>query len=167
MTITEIIKLVGNNPKPIIAYYAILLAITIIASIYVKRENYKSPFIYLFSVLVYSVSIPGIVSIILVIYGFFFQRINFLNVNLIAYFLPVIMLVVVLAILQKAVRLKSIPGFKRISGLFMMITLALFVSYVLQRMFFGVIFFGQFQTLLIIFAVILIAIKIGWDRMVN
>ena len=93
MTISEIINLVGANPKPIIAYYAIILAITIIASIYVSRENYKSPFIYLFSTLVYAVSIPGIVSLVLVIYGFFFQRINFLQVNLLAYFLPVIMLV--------------------------------------------------------------------------
>lgn len=167
MSVSEIISLIGANPTTIIAYYLIILAITIVAAIYVKRDNYKPPFIYLFSVLVYAVSIPGIVSLILVIYGFFFQKINFLQVNLLAYFLPIFALVVILVILNKAVRLKTIPGFKRISGLFMMITLALFVSYVLQRMFFGVIFFGRFQTLLIIFAVILIAIKIGWDRMVK
>jgi len=167
MTIQEIIDLINANPKPIIAYYLIVFAITIIASIFVSRENYKRPFTYLFSALVYAVSIPGLISIVLVIYGFFFQKINFLQVNLIAYFLPVISLIIVFTILNKAVKLKSIPGFDRISGLFIMIFLAMSVAYVIQKMFFGIIFFGKLQTLLIIFVVVLIAIKFAWKRLIK
>jgi len=167
MTIQEIINLINDNPKPIIIYYLIILAITIIASIFVSRENYKSPFSYLFTALVYAVSVPGLASIVLVIYGFFFQKINFLQVNLIAYFLPILCLLLVFIILNKAVRLKTIPGFDKVSGLFVMIFLSMFIAYVLQKMFFGIIFFGKFQTLLIIFVIVLLAIKLAWNKLVK
>ena len=167
MSITEIISLISNNPNMVYMYYLVIVAVAVIASIYVKRENYKPPFTYLFSTLIYAVAIPGLVSAILVFYGFFFQKLNFLNVNLLVYFLPIIVLLAVFVGLNKAVGLKNIPGFKRISGLFMMIFLALFISYIIQKMFFGVIFFGKFTTLLVIFAVILVALKIGWDKLVK
>ena len=167
MTVSEIIALISNNPKPFIAYYAIVLAIAIIAALYVNRDNFKKPFTYLFSVLIYAVSIPGIVSVMMVVYGFFFQRVNFLNVNILAYFVPIAVLMFVFVMFNKVIGLKNIPGFKRIIGLFLMIGFAFLISYILQRMFFGVIFFGKFQTLLIIFGVILLAIKIGWDRLVK
>ncbi len=167
MTINEIINLIALNPRVFIAYYLIILAITVIASIYVKRDNYKAPFTYVFTALIYGVSIPGIVSTILVIYGFFFQKLNFLQVNMLVYFLPIMALILIFVILNKAVGLKNIPGFKRVSSLFIMITLALFIAYMLQKMFIGIIFFGKFQTLLIIFAIILIVIKLSWDRLVK
>jgi len=167
MTLQDLINLMGDNPKTILAYYLVVLAITIIAAMYVNRENFKSPVTYIYSVLIYAVSMPGIIALILIIYGFFFKKVDFLNVNLLAYFLPIIALIVVFVILSRTVSLKQIPGFKNIVGLFMMIAGAFFIAFILQRMFIGVIFFGRVQTLLMIFVVMFVAIKIGWDRMVK
>lgn len=167
MTIQEIISLINANPRPIITYYLVIIAIAIIASILVSRDNYKAPFTYLFSAIVYAVSIPGLMSIILILYGFFFQKINFLQVNLVSYFLPLTVLIAIFVLLNKAVRLKNIPGFGRISGLFIVILISMFIAYVLQKMFFGIIFFGSFQTLIIIFLIILVVIRLAWNKLVK
>jgi hypothetical protein len=167
MTLQQIIELIGTNPKTILTYYLVVIALAIILALFVNKDNFKSPFTYIYSVLIYAVSIPAVVSVVLVIYGFFFRKIDFLQVDVLSYFLPIIALGIVFVIFNKTVGLAQIPGFKRVSGLFMMITLALFVAYVLQKTFFGIFFIGSFQTLLIIFLVVLVLIKIGWDRLVN
>ena len=166
MTLQQIIELIGTNPKTILTYYLIIVALAVVLALFVNKDNFKSPFTYIYSVLIYAVSIPAVVSVVLVIYGFFFRKIDFLQVDVLSYFLPIIALVIVV-IFNKTVGLAQIPGFKRVSGLFMMITLALFVAYVLQKTFFGIFFIGSFQTLLIIFLVVLVLIKMGWDRLVN
>ncbi len=167
MTVQELINLISIHPKTILGYYSIVIALTIILAMYIHKENFKSPFTYLYSLLVYAVSIPAILSIILVIYGFFFHKIDFLQVDILSYFLPIISMLIVFVFFNKTVGLSNIPGFKRISGLFLIITLALFLAYLLQKVFIGIFFIGNFQTLLILFLAILVLIKIGWDRLVK
>ena len=167
MTLQELIDIMGNNPKTILTYYLVVLAFTIIAALYVNKDNFKSPITYVYSTLIYAVSMPGIIASILIIYGFFFKKVDFLNVNLLTYFLPIIALIVVFVILSRTVSLKQIPGFKNIVGLFIMIAGAFFIAFILQRMFIGIIFFGRVQTLLLIFIAMFVIIKIGWGRMVK
>ena len=167
MTLQDLIQLIGENPRMIIGYYLIVIAISIISALFVNRENFKSPITYLFSTLIYAVSIPGIISVILIVYSAFIRKINFLEVNLLSYLLPIISMILVFTILNKSVTLKRIPGFRNIMGLFLMIGGTFFISYLIQKMFIGVIFIGGIQTLLLVFIVVFVLIKIGWNKMVK
>jgi len=80
---------------------------------YIHKENFKSPFTYLYSLLIYAVSILAILAVILVIYGFFFHKIDFLQVDILSYFLPIISMLIVFVFFNKTVGLSNIPGFKR------------------------------------------------------
>lgn len=75
MTLQQIIELIGTNPKTILTYYLIIVALAVVLALFVNKDNFKSPFTYIYSVLVYAVSIPAVVSVVLVIYGFFFRKI--------------------------------------------------------------------------------------------
>ncbi|WP_405205197.1 hypothetical protein [Aquimarina sp. LLG6339-5] len=63
--------------------------------------------------------------------------------------------------------MSQIPGFGKLSGLFIIIIITFIITYVLQRMFFGVFFVGRFQYLLLFFLALLFGLKIAWDRIVK
>lgn len=144
MTIQEIINQFDNNSGLILNYYIVLLVFCLLGLLFVKPNNFKSPINYVYTALIYALCIPALLSSILLLYSFFFLRENLLQVNALAYFLPIVSLVLLLFIIKKTIPLKAIPGFEKISGLFMLIIVTFIVTYVLQRMFFGVFFIGGF-----------------------
>lgn len=167
MTIQEIIDQFGGNSGIIINYYIVLLVLSLIGLLFVNTGNFKSPINYLYTVLLYAVCVPALFSFVLLLYSFFFLRANLLQVNALAYYLPIVSLVLLLVIIKKTIPLKSIPGFEKISGLFMIIIVSFIITYILQRMFFGVFFIGSFKHLIAIFVVLLIIIRLGWRKIMR
>lgn len=166
MTLQELINTISLHPNTILAYYAVLVAIAVIFALYINRENFKSPFTYIYATIVYAVSIPAMLSVILIIYGLFFRHTDFLQVDVLAYFLPIAVLILILILFNKTVGLSQIPGFGRISGLFAIILLSFMMTYFIQKTFIGIFFIGNFKTLLILFLAVLVLIKIAWDRVI-
>lgn len=164
MTIQDIINQFDSNAEIIVTYFVALLIISLLGLLFVNKTNYKSPINYIYTLLTYAVSIPGLLSIILVLYSFFFLHKNLMEVNVLAYYVPIIAMGLILFIIKKTVPLRLIPGFNRLSGLFMLIFVAFILTYILQRMFFGVFFIGSFLHLIAIFVVLLIILKIGWSK---
>lgn len=164
MTLQELINVISLHPNTILAYYAVIVALAIIFSLYIDKENFKSPFTYIYSVLVYAVSIPAMLSTILIIYGLFFRHTDFLQVDILSYFLPLVVLIFIMILFNKTVGLSQIPGFGRISGLFVMIVLSFLVTYFIQKTFIGIFFIGSFKTLLILFLGVLVLMKLAWNK---
>lgn len=54
-------------------------------------------------------------------YTLFFSRENLLDASLLAYFTPVVSMIVTLVFIRKSVSFDDIPGFDRLSGLMLMI----------------------------------------------
>ena len=164
MTVQDIIQWFENYPLLIIGYFAVLIIISLLGLLAVNRRNFRSPVTYLYSVLVYAVTIPGLLALIITVYSFFFLRTNLLEINVLAYFVPVITMVIVLLIINKTVPMHLIPGFDKLSGLFVIIVITFIITYILQRMFFGVFFVGKMQYLLLFFLALLFVLRIAWKK---
>jgi len=74
MTLQEFFDACTNNPE-IIGFYFVALPLTaFLASVFGKGEGHLSPWKYLYTVLVYAATVPGIFAIVLNVYLFLFER---------------------------------------------------------------------------------------------
>ncbi|WP_299434326.1 hypothetical protein [uncultured Aquimarina sp.] len=167
MTVQDFINWFGNNPNLVLGYFAVIIAFSLIGLLYVKPVNFKPPINYFYGILIYAVTIPGLLALILLLYSFFFLKTNLLQLDLVTYFVPLISMIIALVIINKTIPMSRIPGFGKLSGLFIMIMITFIITYILQRMFFGVFFVGRFQYLVVFFLALLFGLKIAWDRMVK
>jgi len=149
MTIQQLIDLLGSHPKLILSYFVIIVIISLIGLLFITPNNYSKSIGYIYSVLIYAVAIPGLLSIILLLYNFFFLKANMLSLDLSIYFVPLIAMILTLVIINRTVHTSQIPGFDKLSGLFFLIMITFIITYILQRMFFGVFFIGKIQYLIL------------------
>ena len=167
MTVQDFINWFGNNPNVVLSYFCVIVMIALLGLLFVNQSNFKSPINYAYTLLIYAVTIPGLLALILLLYSFFFLKTNLLQLDLIAYFVPLLAMIVTLVIVNRTISMKQIPGFDKLSGLFLMIMITFIITYILQRMFFGVFFVGRFQYLVGFFLLLLIGVRIAWSRIVK
>jgi len=159
MTVQDLIDIITtSNTSHILNYYIGLLIASLLGMLFVNSSNFKSPINYLYTALIYLIAIPGILAVILLVYNFFYLKSNLLRLEVLTYYLPIIAMVVLFVIISKTVPLKRIPGFDKISGLFMVIFIAFIFTYLIQKVFIGIFFIGSMTQLLIIFVVMLVVL---------
>jgi len=166
MTLQELINWFSANEYKVLAYFASILILALITVVLVTQNNFRQ-MRYFMSALIYAVTIPGILATLLVFYSLFFLKTNLLNVNILAYFIPIVAMIATLVILNKKVAMKDIPGFNKLSALMIMISISFGIIFVLQKTYFGVFFVGGFSQLIIVFIVLLIVLKIAWSRIIK
>lgn len=111
----------------------------------------KAPWKYAYSVVAYWVCVPGLFAAMLTAYLLFFQNANLLKVNVLVFFLPVISMAGTLLLIKTNVgSFAAIPGFGRLTGLMVMMGISFAIAFVLHRLNFGIFFFGDLGSLLII-----------------
>lgn len=167
MTIQDLLNYFSNTPNNVLGYFISIIILSLIGLLFVTPQNFKSPLNYLYGALVYAVTIPGIVITMLLLYSFFVLSTNLLQLNVITYFIPIVSMIISLIIINKTVPLSIIPGFGKLSGLITIIIITLIITYILQRMYFGVFFIGRIQHLAIFFLLLLIGVKIAWNKILN
>lgn len=167
MTVQDFINWFGNNPNLVLSYFIVIIAIAIIGLLFVNQDNFKPPITYFYGVLIYAVTIPGLLALVLLLYSFFFLKTNLLQLDLVTYFAPLVAMIITLVIINKTITMSRIPGFGKLSGLFIIIIITFIITYVLQRMFFGVFFVGKFEYLILLFLALLFGLKIAWNRIVK
>jgi len=165
MTVENIIDWLSGFPYLILIYFSVLLALSLMGLLLVNARNFRSPITYLYGGLVYAVTLPGILSGVLILYNLFFLKLNLLKLNVFIYYLPLIFTGITLIVINKTVVLKRIPGFDRLSGLVSLIVGAMLLTYLLQKMFFGVFFIGNVSYLIAFFGVVFIGLKIAWNKL--
>jgi amino acid transporter len=163
MSLQDLINWLDSRHIYVLYYYAIILVSAIICALTVNRNNI-STIKYVMSALVYSVAIPGILALFLSLYNILFLHRSMLDVNILSYFLPILAMIIVLFILNRKVKMSQLPGFTKLSSLFIMISIAFILIFILQKTYFGVLILGSFTQLLLVFAVILIVLKIAWAK---
>jgi hypothetical protein len=132
-----------------------------------KGEGEESPWKYLYSTLLYLVCVPGIFSISLQIYLFLFERRSIFDMNILLEVLPVLSMIATILIVRKNVNMDRIPGFDKLSGLVMMICAALAIMWFIDRTRIVVFSYMPFQSVLLIFAGLLLVIRLGWSRLIK
>ena len=167
MKIQELLDWFANHANLVLSYFIIVFAISLIGLLFVNQKNFKPPVSYFYSVLVYATAIPGILGLILLLYRFFFLKNNLLQIDIVTHFVPLISAILILAVINKTIPMSIVPGFGKLSGLLIIVLVTFIVTYVLQRMFFGVFFVGKLQYLALFFLLLLVGLKVAWNKIVK
>lgn len=165
MTLQELFDSIGSNPTLVLIYFAMLPITALIAGFMSKDEGYEEPWCYLYSVLVYAACIPGIFALTLTGYSFMFERASMLDKNIFVYFLPIIVMIATLLIINRNVDIKDIPGFGKLSGLLMVIFAVFFVMFLLQKIQIFTVFFGSITHLFGLFIVLFAVFMWGSSKL--
>lgn len=164
MTLQELFQRIGQNPDFLFFYFIMIPLTALLISIFGKNEGHLSPWKYVYSALIYLVSIPGIFAVALNIYFFLFQKGDVMQTDVYMQILPILVLVVTIWLIRRNVDLKLIPGFDTLSGLWMMLFATMTLMFFLDRTRIMVFTYLPFQYLLGIFAGLFILIYLGWRR---
>jgi len=165
MTLGEFFNLLSNNPNYILGYFSLIPLTALIGTIIGKGEEDEPVWKYFYSILIYLVAIPGIFAITLSVYLFFFERRSIFQTDVLTQIVPVISMIATFLIIKRRVQLERIPGFGRISGLVMMVGVALIAMWVMEKT--RIVFFSYLpvQYVLAILVGLLIVFRVGWSKM--
>jgi hypothetical protein len=167
VTINDLLRVAGEHSWLVLAYFALppLLTLATGRSHETRRDGSRNPAAAIYCVLIYVVSVPGALAAVLTGYGLFFLRADLLNVPILVYFFPIASMLATWALMRRQVDLDSVPGFGRLSALLLLITVCFAVAFLLNRLFFGVLFFGSFWGLLVVAAAAFAVFRLGLRRL--
>jgi hypothetical protein len=166
MSIQDIISWFNAHQAALIYYFSTALVLAILSTLLVNAKNI-STVKFVMSFLVYAVCIPGVLALFLVLYHVLFLGASILQLGLVSYFLPIVAMILILLILNRKIKMSKLPGFTRLSSLFISIGISFIIIFVLQRSYFGVVFLGGFTQLLLVFAVIMVVLRIAWNKFIK
>jgi len=167
MTIQQFLNHISNDPFYWLLYLGLLPFAALLFLLFAKNEGTKSPWKFAYSALIYLSCVPGIFALVFLVYRFIFENQQILNVGIYTQLLPIFSMALTIFLVKKNVDLKYIPGFGKLSGLLMMILATFSVMWIINKTHLLAITFIPIQYILIIFVILFVLIKIGFDRIVT
>lgn len=164
MNLQEFVSWLGQSPDFLILYFVGIPLLALLCGVLGRNEGHLSPWREVYAVLVYLVCVPGIFAVTLNIYLFLFERRSIFQTDLYTQIIPILVMILTLWLIRRNVSLQFIPGFKSLSGLMLMIFGTISLMWFLDRTRIVVFSYLPFQYLLGIFAVLFVAIYLGWKR---
>jgi len=135
MTLGQFFEYLNNSPLLLIAFFAGVPLLAFLFNWIFRQDATLSPWNYLYSILVFAVSVPGILVVGMGIYLFLFERGNSLyNLQLLTQVLPVVSMIVTLGIVRRNIAFEDVPGFGKLTSLMVLIVTVLIIMYLLQRL---------------------------------
>lgn len=165
MTFQEFIDYLRDNPMWIVFYFSIIPVLALIADRFDEDRGHETPWNYLYAVLIYGVSVPGIFAVALDVYLFLFEKRSIFDTEILTQVLPVLSMIMTLLIIRRNVDLDYIPGFDRLSGLMMIIATVMALMWVVDRTRIIAITYLPFGYVVIIFIVLLVLLRYGWSML--
>ncbi len=133
MTLQQLFNHIADNPLVVIVFFIMLPLAALAVNALTSKSEDIDIWKYVYSAMVFMACIPGIFAITLLAYSFMFLRQSLLQVNLIVYFLPIISMVATLFIINQRVLLKNVPGFRKITGLIMLLFVTFIAMFIIDR----------------------------------
>ena len=167
MTLGEFIANLGTDPFWVLVFFAMMPVAALLGHVMGRGEGNEAPWNYYYSALIYLVCIPGIFAIALSIYLFLFEKRPILQTDMYTQILPILTMAVTLAIMRRNVNFNHIPGFGKLSGLFIVIMAAFLVMWLLDKLKIFVFSYMPFHYLIFIFLGILFVVMLGWRKLTS
>ena len=164
MTLKDLFLIAGENQNYTIAFFVTIPILAFLVGLIGGTKDHLSPYKYIYTVLIYLISIPGIFAVALSIYKFLFQRGDIMQTDLLLQVLPIVSLIITVSIMRNNISLGFIPGFDKISGLWLMLFATMFFMWFLEKIHIVVFSYLPFQYLLGIFGVLFVVIYMGWKK---
>lgn len=159
MTLKQLMDMNNQNSMFFLILFAAIPILALILNIISSPDSAKTPWKYVYSVLVYITSIPGMFCTVILLYTMLFIRQNILMLNITTYFLPIVSMIVTLALIRKNLTFDEIPGFKKLSGLMLVMGLTFASLILIERTRIFVI--TSLQMFLILCVIIFFLLKYG------
>ncbi len=167
MTLQDFFNLVSENQKYALIYFISLPILALLIGLIGGQKDHLSPWKYMYTAIIYLVSIPGVFAVGLSVYFFLFQRRDILQTDLLLQVLPILAMITTIFIMKKNINLDFIPGFDKIYGLWMMLFATMFFMWFLEKIHIVVFSFLPFQYLLGAFLGLFGVIYFGWRKFVK
>jgi hypothetical protein len=167
MTLRELLQWFGQYPWILAAVFLIPPALVLIAGLVHGRGNGgQSPWRYLYSVLIYMASVPGMGAAVVTTYAVVFAHESLLDMNLMVSLVPIVSMVLTLVLARRNVDFDQVPGFDRLFGLMVVlaITFILILGIAKTRIW---LFFGASIFTLALLVAILIAVLMWGAKMLT
>ncbi len=162
MSVNEFIKqLEGYNLWIAIGLCAIPFLIWLYGKVVKREKRNDSPHKYVYSFFTYLVSAPGILSIVLLLYSLFIANLNLLNVNLVIFVLPAIIMLTSIFLIKRDVDIIKLPGFNRLLGLYITLGATFILTLIIVKLRLFVFFSSSVGALIGLALVLFLAIKFG------
>lgn len=165
MTLGDFLNLCDQS-NVLILFFLIAMPLTaLLAGVFGKGEGHTSPWKYLYMVVMYMVCIPGIFAITLNVYLIVIEGRSILDANMFTQILPVVCMFLTLRLIRWNVPFDKVPGFGKLGGLILVLTLIISLLWILEKTNIFVISIMPFSYFIILFVVILIGLRFGLKRM--
>lgn len=164
MTLQELFNLLAEHPLWLVGYFGALPLLAWAMADLSGEEGHRNPWRYAYATLIYLSAVPGIFSLSLNIWLFFFERRSVLQMDIYTQVLPVLSMAATLYIIKRHVDLDEVPGFERLSGLVTAIGALLALGWVLDKT--RILLFSHmpFGYVLLLLAGLLLTLRLGWKR---
>ncbi len=135
MTLDQLLALAESYQYSVAAVFVAVPVLPLLFRlVHGRYGGYRAPWRYFYTVITYVTCIPGVFMLVTVLYSVLFLGTNVLDYNVLVYFLPIVSMVAALVFMRGSVDLYSVPGFRRLSGLLVLLGGSFFIVYVLDRL---------------------------------
>ncbi|MDH3647637.1 MAG: hypothetical protein OER80_12780 [Gammaproteobacteria bacterium] len=165
MSVNDLIAAAAQHPLAILLALGPLPVLAWLVGRFSADEGERSPWKYLYSVLVYAACIPGILAAVLTGYSLFFIRANLLQVNILIYGLPIVIMILTLVVIGRYVDFARVPGFDRLSGLMLIIGISFAIALFIVKTRIWIFFGSSIATLFVIAILAFILLKWGSKKL--
>ncbi len=167
MTLQQFFDMIQANPNFSLYFFLGIPAIALVIGWISEPDSYRSPWNYLFAVLVYAICIPGIFAVTLNIYFFFWERRSIMDTEMMIQFFPILSMVLTIAIIRRFVNLDDVPGFDKLTGFILIIGVILTLMWVLDRTHIYAISFMPFYIVLLVIVGGILLIRYGLKHLIH
>jgi len=150
MSINDLIGIVAKHPLAILLALGPMPLLAWLLGWLSGNDGGRSPWKYLYSALVYAACIPGMLAGVLTMYSLFFLSANLLQIDILVYVLPIVLMILSLVVINKNVDFARVPGFDRLSGLMLIIGVSFAVALFIVKSRVWIIFGSSIATLFFI-----------------
>ena len=133
MTLNDFFAMLNEHPAFTMGFLILIPALAFIIGVIADDRSNLNPWKQIYMVLLYLICIPGIFSVSLLLFTFLFENKSIYDIDLITHFLPLVSMIVTIIITRRYVSLDEVPGFGKLTGLIMMISVILLILWVLQK----------------------------------
>jgi hypothetical protein len=167
MTLQELFNHINDNPTIVTTYFVAIPLVALLTNFMGKGEGNLSPWKFLYAALLFLVAIPGIFAAAFSVYLFLFERKSIFDTDIFIQVLPILSMVATIFIIKRNASFEYIPGTGRLSSLVTIISCTLIFMWIMERTHFYVFTNLPFQTALLIFVVLFVAIRYSFSRLLK
>ena len=162
MSVLELLAAIDARPLyPVLFAISLPVVAILLRLLHGRYDGPLAPWKYVYSVLIYLSTIPGMTALLFLLYRVLFLHTDLLAQSIYTSYLPLISAALTLVIMRKSVRFDEIPGFRTLLGLFLLVALSFGVLLLLDRLRVFLFFRASFLSFILIWVAVFFLLRIA------